>query len=331
MLWFDSDAVTTNILMGEYTPDQDTYTRPGSGGFQNPGGGGTVNAVTEVGMLDCSLLALPGDTGFTHVLFYVNSSGDLKYKTSADDGATWAAAVTVWTPAVNLKRCDAVLTRGGRIIVAAIMDKASDEVRYVVSDDWLGTWDTNTAAGILVADAAFTLDDVAICEDDLGNIWTFAGGDNTNPLRVWRGKEEGEPTPEASSEGIVTGGIASGGEFTDARYQNITAVAMPGGQVGVFACRSDDAAATGDAAIVFVRQNRFSSQEVRAVVLNDTALTGANTDQMLPVGACVMANGLVFLAVGSDADSTDKRASFKGFLFAPVSVERTMHWLGSAQ
>jgi hypothetical protein len=108
-----------------------------------------------------NLLALPPQSGFTHIAIY-QRNGVIYRKLTANDGGSWGSEGTVWdlsagtlinpTGANGGEMVHAILDRWHRIVVAtsarAAVSSAGDEtIRFATSSDYGVNWDTNSDGG----------------------------------------------------------------------------------------------------------------------------------------------------------------------------------------
>lgn len=294
---------------------------PLAGNFDDPDNGSAVNPVSAVsGVQDVALLAVPASTGNTHLLFYVDSAGLLQLKKSTDNGATWGSATAIWDPTSTdtLSKVSACLTRMGRIVVAAAYS-TGNRIRYIYSNDYASSWDTNTSAGYSSSVMGEAATDLAIVEDDLGNLWTIAAVSSTNDIRIYRGQAEGNPLPDSSEQSAGWKGLEGGG------ISHIDAFPTPDGTVGII-CGD-----TGSNGTVFYAQLAGRYVLHSQVLVESANSNPLNTGTAIAVAAGVSASGHVHVAV-SNAYTTSSGTLFhlraNHLVFAPVVMERPAMWFG---
>jgi hypothetical protein len=294
---------------------------PSAGNLDDPDNGSAVNPVSAVsGVQDVALLAVPTNSGNTHLLFYVDSSGLLQLKKSTDNGAAWGSATAIWDPTSTdtLSKVSACLTRMGRIVVAAAYS-TGNRIRYIYSDDYGTTWDTNTSAGYSSSVMGEAATDLAVVEDDLGNLWTIAAVSSTNDVRIYRGQAEGNPLPDSSEQSAGWKGIENGS------ITRIDAFPTPDGTVGVICA---DTADNGTVFYVQLAGRYVVHSQVLVQSANSAPLTTGTT---IAVAAGVSASGHVHIAVSNayvtgGGTSYHLRANY--LVFAPVPMERPAMWFG---
>lgn len=183
------------------------------------------------GIVDMPVLPLFGAA--THMLVYTEGAIPpfvLEMRTTADHGVSWSGAQVIWNPTLvdpadSLFSPDIIVTRGNRIIVCATYVDDSEgshgQLRFIFSDDYGTTWDTNGNAGYKCLDNAANdgADNCSLAQDDGGSIWcAYELGDNDG-IKLFRGA-----TPETLDR---TGG-PDGGSNTS-HGTTISLVAPDGG------------------------------------------------------------------------------------------------------
>ncbi len=105
-----------------------------------------------------AIVQVPAATGYTHRALYVKG-GILYRRSTADNGVVWGAETAIWDPtavdpADYVEYPFPLLTLKHRLIVAAgYWDDSADggagqmQVRWIYSDDYGDTWETNANAG----------------------------------------------------------------------------------------------------------------------------------------------------------------------------------------
>jgi hypothetical protein len=323
ILW--DDGTNRNIRIKHYTVAEtgaDTFLDIGE--WDDPDNGSAVNVATAAGLLDMCLLALPSTSGTTHMCLYIDSAGDLFSKTSADNGATWSTASTVWAPSSTdtLSKVSAVLTRTGRIVVACAYS-TGNRVRYIYSDDLGSTWLTNTNAGYSSSATGVAAVDLSIVEDDRGNLWTVVAVAATNGLRLYRGQAENNPvanTAEAASGWVV------GPENNE--LSRIEAVAMPNGVVGVLHTMSE--ASGTPTQLNFIQIARSHPIHHQPLVLSPVS---SNTQNGVVVACTVglMASGYLHVAYANPyttSGGTVYNLEVRTHLYAPTEIPRLTGFFG---
>lgn len=296
------------------------YTQVAADGLQwdDPDGGATVDMASGSGLTDCDLLAIPSASGNTHAGFFCDGNGTVQMKLSTDNGATWGGSAAIWNPAGTDKvtRVDSVLTRCGRIVLVGHYTAGSARIRYVFSDDLGTTWDTNAQAGYDIGGDS-TVADVAICEDDRGNLWTISvenqGG--FNALRMYRGAEEGTPVPDPAeqSDGWPIG--------PEGDCDQVDCFAMPNGLIGILTTEHADVTTSSVRLVVATRQQALHQ---RILI---TAANIAETTVAVPVGVGVSAGGIVFVALGQ-TDTVAHSVHAEILQYQPAAAQRTWSWFG---
>jgi hypothetical protein len=294
------DSVTNTdrfvVLVGNPQVDGFGGVFGGTGRWDNAGYAGEVAVVSAVGLRGIALVAVPEVTGHTHLAFYSDSTGKIQMKTSADDGQTWVGPTAIWTPTAGNEAqasgLDAILTRSGRLIVVA-PSGVTKALRWIYSDNYGVTWNTNTADGFLIADMnPKTLERPSIVEDDEGNLWTGAilGGTKAT---IFRGSAVNTPTDDG-------GGGTEIGPKLPCEIASLSLLAAPIG-ANLMAFYDHDLA--GDGAQRYVSRcsiaNGLSLGHGRLVHTNDAApFTAAS-----PVKAVQLADGSAWL-ICQNTDST---------------------------
>lgn len=197
---------TDRLICKEYTPMGDPSNSTSSqSAWYNPGGSGSeVVIISATGLLGAALCSLPRGCGNSHIAFYSDSSGILNYKTSTDDGQNWSAATSIWNPAGAdaIGQIDAVLTRLGRLIVMCEYRTSGGDysIRYIYSDDYGATWNTNANAGYTVfSEAAINYECPKCREDPEGNLWTVAIRRGVpQEVRMVRGQAVNDARPDGA-------------------------------------------------------------------------------------------------------------------------------------
>jgi hypothetical protein len=223
---------------------------PGTGGvfWNDPGASPTViDATTSASQP--ALVQLPMNADATHLCVYTKAGGTLEIRSSTDDGGTWSAATTLLDPtgldAGNIaSRPSLLLMRNGRLICACeYFDQTLDAavgrwcIRYVYSDDYGLTWNTNSEAAFNILSISLPgLRDCrrpCIVQDAAsGQVWTVyeytAVGTDGDLIRALPGGID-SPTPTVTdpSGGSPLGGVA-GKQMTPCAWVS------PGGQLCVF-------------------------------------------------------------------------------------------------
>lgn len=179
--------------------------------------GGQVIADGTPGEGDApAIAALPVASGYTHLAAWVNSSRiAIVGKRSPDNGATWAGAETViWDASsaeshADLTNPQLLLTRRGRLLLIAGHRDSSNQysIRYVYSDDYGQTWETNNHAGYPIVDLPSDgtpwreASSPCCVQAPDGRIWTLFmqhGVDGGNPITCAAfvvSVDEDSPTP----------------------------------------------------------------------------------------------------------------------------------------
>lgn len=324
ILW--NDGATRYIQIRHYSPlgyTSGTTYRGGGGAWDDPDAGSTVNANTEVGMLDVSLVALPAGSGNTHVLYYVTSAGVLKARLTTDNGATWAAATTVVTPSggATISRVSAILTRLNRIVIACAWS-TGNRIRYVYSDDLGATYSINASSGYSSSSAGVAAVDVSVCQTCDGNLWTVAAVADTNGLRLYRGASESDPLPDAAEQ---TSGWKVGPDYTTPSVEHLEAVPMPDGTIGVV---YTDAGTDTGRPIWYLQLGRKYPLHRQRLVGNSNSLGGAAA---APLGVGVSAGGIVHVVyTNRTLDPTDYLLYAQHARYIPVEVPRALSWWGGS-
>jgi hypothetical protein len=321
VLW--DNASTRNVRILHYTVAAQAASTI-AGFWDDPDNGSAVNAVSASGLLDVALVALPKNSGNTHLLVYVDSAGDLIARTTTDNGATWSSATTIWAVASTdtLSKVSACLTRMGRIVVAGVLS-AGDRIRYIYSDDLGATWLTNTNAGFSSSLATDTPTDIAVVEDDGGNLWTVYSIANTNRLRMFRGQAEGNPVPSGTEHSAAW----KVGPDSTTVTTHIDAFPLPNGVIGVL--YGQTASSGGDDVIGYVSiARRVILSHQNLVIYPLSANFG--TSETVPLCCGVAASGEVHMAWGNryiDGGS-NYDLEFSASLYVPVEVPRAKVWYG---
>lgn len=295
----------------------DTVVSSGNGGadYDDPDNGATIDVVSAAGIRDVALVALPVASGNTHAVFYVDSTGNVIQRTTTDNGANWSAPTTIWNPggAEEVSRIAAVLTRMGRVLIVGTYS-TGNRLRYVFSDDLCTTWDNNSQAGYGYSGSGASTD-VALCEDDRGNLWT-ASVEGAR-VELYRGQAEGNPAPSATEQ---SAGWPVGPE------QNVDYVdvfALPNGTIGIV---------TGCENFVGNRSVHLFVVARRNILHKQTLVSSPNpsdADYAVPVAVGVAASGHVHLATGVKFDSLGNySADVKVSRWSPVAIERAWTWYG---
>lgn len=291
-----------------------------AGEWQNPDGGSATYVVSTGGTLDAHLLALPVNSGSTHLALYINSSGLLKSKFSTDNGATWGVEATVWDPTSTetVSKVSAVLTRMGRIVVACAYS-TGNRIRYIYSDDYGATWDTNSNNGYSSSAAGEAAVDVAIVETDDGTLWTIAAVTSTNGLRLYRGASEGSPLPDAAEQ---TSGWKVGLDSASLDTTYVDAVPMPDGTLAVVYGATDNSSDNGLVGYIHIGR-RYPLYQQRLVVRPLSANVGI---QNVPVCVGVMASGHICVGFGNTyvTSSTNYNVAARLAFYAPVELARPL-------
>lgn len=226
-------GATFNLRVREYVP----WASPV---WRNPNGGGSVSINASITLAEdhqSALVCLPSGSGWTHAFFLTDAAGEVQMYRSTNNGATWDSPVGIWDPDANAagdvaSHLSAILTRTGRLIVVTNYTPVATgdgTIRYVFSDDYGDTWDTNSDAGTgIVQTAGEDLTHPCIVEDDEGNLWTsFTRGDHT---RLVRGAGLHNPTPDSETP---TGGFAVTSAKTSDTRGKASLVAAPDGTIVV--------------------------------------------------------------------------------------------------
>lgn len=309
---YDDGSANRTIQISHYTQVSDESINQ-VGAWDHPDGGSAVT-IAAAGLLDVAVIALPADSGNTHALFYVDTNGSVIQRTSTDQGATWSGATTIWNPAgaEQVSRVAAVLTRMNRVVLVGAYS-TGNRIRAIMSDDLCATWDNNSQAGYGYSGSTASTD-VAICEDDRGNLWTVSAEGSDNGIRLYRGQAEGNPVPATAEQ---SSGWVAGPERD---CPTVDCFAMPNGLVGIVC----------DAIVSSNRRIDFMVAARRQIVHHQAlfASPGVSDDKDSPVGVGVSANGVVFLAHGNNdtTGSNDAKAIISQWL--PVSIERSHAWYG---
>lgn len=192
--WLDPSGVSSN-------PGGSPVTIDGSGTASQPG-------VVRLPMTcpDPALMVYG-----THLCVYVKDRS-LYYRTTTDDGVTWSAETLILDAgavdaADDVEHPFPVLLRCGRIMVVfAYYDDSADagagqwQIRYTYSDDYGGTWTTNSNAGFdayTPAASGKSARKPAFTQTRDGRLWVCcqygdtAGG--SEELRWWLGESEYSP------------------------------------------------------------------------------------------------------------------------------------------
>ena len=161
MLALISIQATTTIHVREYDNEQDVW--------QNPAGGGAVT-ITAFGAW-CALEQVPPETGTTHQSFFVHT-GDFKVYQSptTDNGQTFAVPAAIWDPTAvaandRIVGLFSLLTRNHRLFLFGSYYhfhavNPYTQIRYVYSDDYGVTWNTNANAGYGASPFVFNQDHI---------------------------------------------------------------------------------------------------------------------------------------------------------------------------
>lgn len=160
------------------------------------------NATSPNGLTGMDLIALPHNYSSTHALFYTDDTGSLLVRRSSDHGlaGSWGSAATILNPAGSdtVQRPRAILTRLTRIVVVfEYYDATAGDIsiRFVYSDDYGATWETNSGDAYTIRNEAGTdLVHPDIAEDDDGQIWT-AWKRGNDEIRLMKGQGLNDPTP----------------------------------------------------------------------------------------------------------------------------------------
>lgn len=263
-------------------------------GWDDPNSGGPVTVVTGAAVIrDVAVIAMPEGSGFTHACFYV-SDGDLHMKTSATNGATWVGP-TIVLVAGGMHRVSACLTRMGRIVILT-RHFSAPYIRVVFSDDLGATFDVDAGDGYDFGDGDAETRDVAVTEDDRGNLWVVETKTEVadNPVWLYRGQAEGNPIPAAPGAGKPIGMRADFGEvysaYAPARTWHgatVDAVGMADGHVVVLADVFTTGTRGNRAWLILAGAERNNLGAIMALRAAD--VTGS--DRRAPVGLGLMANG----------------------------------------
>lgn len=168
------------------------------------GGGSTVDSTATVTKRP-AMVSVPDASGKTHLAFYTNDvAGNAEVRSSADDTSTWSSSAIAWNPPTAdpndyVEDLDAILLRNHRVILIGTYydDSAGQKsIRYVYSDDYGDTWQTNGGAGWeLMSDSGG--DDLGyprIDQQPNGTIWIC--GENTTSGTVVLDRSVGEDLPD---------------------------------------------------------------------------------------------------------------------------------------
>lgn len=309
---FVKDATNWRIELREYVPQ--AYVQGTSSGnpeapWRDLDGGSPVNPVTaQTGSCNgLALLAVPSGSGNTHIMWYIDNSGDVYQMSSSDNGATWTSASAIWnaTAALGLGLA-AVLTRTGRIILVTCHDSGTD-VRYIYSDDLGTTWDTNSTAGYdILAGSSGDYGYPSIAEDDLGNLWTaVTDTSGTNDVIVLvRGTDLNDPTPSSDTPSggwIVSPDISLNGTAPPTDFDSAQVLPCPDGQVMVWMIGKRDGAFAEMGVAITTR-----GELTRYRYLNHPGDTSVTAAGHIPHALCQDAHGIIHsvyadLEAGNDA------------------------------
>jgi len=252
---FVKDNVTWQIEIREYVPQAYVHGTSSSNAeapWRNPDGGAAVTPISsQTG--DCrglALLAVPNGTGNTHLMWYLDTAGDLYQLSSSDNGATWTVAAVITLGFAAGYGIGATLTRTGRILLVLCNDSGT-EIRYIRSDNYGTTWDTNTTAGhaIDLTGGVGQYRYPSIAEDDFGNLWLaiedWSSGASGRVVVLYRGTDVNDPAP--SSDTPAGGWIVSPDPVLNATtpptdFTSPQVLPGPDGQVFVFMLGLRDAA-----------------------------------------------------------------------------------------
>lgn len=169
-------------------------------------GGNSVadgSRITLGGITAISLEAIAGGHGgWTHILG-LSTANKILMSRSADNGATFAATSTIWDPttihASDTVKFPAVLfTKWHRIVIAGVYTDHTgpQTIRYIYSDDYGDTWQTNANAGFTAVSGVVDPRDIELVQDGWGNIHGVYVEDNggDDDLWTWVGTDPNDPT-----------------------------------------------------------------------------------------------------------------------------------------
>ncbi len=141
---------TTTIHVREFDNFEDLWQDPAGGGAVVLSAAGTYPAIEQ----------LPPECGNTHIAFYENTGDNKVYRsTTANNGQAFAAAVATWDPtAINpndrvqdlvayMGRNHRLFLFGSYYVWNAVPANTYKQIRYIYSDDYGTTWNTNANAG----------------------------------------------------------------------------------------------------------------------------------------------------------------------------------------
>lgn len=172
--------------------------------------GSPVTAVSEAGI---DSVAITNYIGGNHIIAYT-VGGVCKVLTSDDQGATWSSAATIWDPTTIdasdlVDGVEVVALQSGRIIVAASYydDSAGErDIRYVYSDDYGATWDTNSQAGhVAISQAGQDMQFPRLAQDGFGRLHGMYVDTSDGGIHVWSSDTEDLPDHAAGLNRNVNG------------------------------------------------------------------------------------------------------------------------------
>jgi hypothetical protein len=280
---------------------------------------GAVDTITTItgGITGLCLVALPAGYEETHLL--ICSTGlSLQTIRTTDHGAagSWTSSLTIANPTGSntIQNPRAVMTQMGRVVVVFeytdVGGTGDTSIRYVFSDDYGATWDTNSGDGYVIREeAGQDLLQPDIAEDDDGTLWVaWKRGDDE--IRLIKGQGLNDPghallTAQQPLRGFLVSQQATGAA---ARTRVCGRPCLVPGPGGVLVVHQEVNTTLGQAQLwqSWVGNGRVTRvTKVVGITLSDVGSGEAYADMVVHP----MPGGMVSI-VGTDASAGASNAAF---------------------